>query len=61
MAIGDLARLVYEDTRWTYVVALMRRSCAVVLAYVFYRVCRPDDLRRPILPFRGPHCAVPDQ
>ncbi len=61
MAIGDLADLVYEDTRWTYVVALMRRSCAVVLAYVLYGVCRPDDLCRPILPFRRPHCAVPDQ
>lgn len=40
------------------VVALMRWSCAVILADVLYRVCRSDHLRRPILPFRRPHCEI---
>lgn len=52
-------KYVEGDTASTYIVPLKRRSRAVVLTHVLDRVCRSNYFRRPLLPFRRPHCAAP--
>lgn len=49
---GNIPDLSDKETTTTYIVSFEFRVCAVVLTDVFHGVCGPDDLCRPVLPFR---------